>query len=71
MQRACCIQTMHFCDFKRVTGLTFCIRPWHCTELRILAKGQDVALDVWMKMERIGKYIPWGMHVEHLTLQKA
>ena len=40
-------------------------------ELRILAKGQDVALDVWMKMERIGKYIPWGFHVEHLTLQKA
>jgi len=62
---------MHFCAFKHVTSLTFCIRTRDCMELRILAKGQDVALDVWMKMERIGKYIPWGFHVEHLTLQKA
>jgi hypothetical protein len=62
---------MHFCDVKHVTSLTFYIRPHHCTELRILAKGQIVALDVGMKIERIGKYIPWGFHIEHLTSQKA
>jgi hypothetical protein len=71
MQRACCIQTIHFCAFKHVTSLTFYIRPRHCTELRILVKGQDVALDVWMQMERIRNYIPWGIHVEHLILKRA
>jgi hypothetical protein len=49
---------MHFCAFKHVTSLNVYVRPRKFTKLRILAKGQDVALDVWMKMEIIGKYIP-------------